>query len=140
MKPRYVWVIVLATLLVGMFAGGTVLALTAAAPNEIFGTPRDDILTGTRSMDAILAKGGDDTLRGLRGSDALYGNRGNDKIVGGYGQDSFYGGPGKDRIFSVEKSGATWDWVDCGDGYDYVRADSKDEVAGNCENVSRVGP
>ena len=145
MKPRRVWVIVLATILVGMLAGGTVLALAPAAADDqedhlIVGTPRDDILVGTRDWDGILGKGGDDTLRGLRGGDILQGQRGSDKIFGGRGDDNLYGGPGKDRIFSAMESGFDSDWVSCGKGYDHVRADKWDDVSRNCEDVSRVRP
>jgi Ca2+-binding RTX toxin-like protein len=156
MKTRYVWVIVLATILVGMFAGGVVLAAT------LTGTPRDDTLIGTNSADTIRAKGGDDTVRGVRGQDALYGNRGadkvyggkgqdkvyggkgQDKIVGGYGRDKIYGGRGDDRLFSVDlisqRGNAYRDRVDCGPGYDRVQADYSDRPIIDCEVVWKSMP
>jgi RTX calcium-binding nonapeptide repeat (4 copies) len=65
-----------------------------------------------------------DVLRGTSGADAIYGRRGNDRLYGKAGNDRLYGGSGADRI-------------SCGPGRDSVRADARDDVAADCELVTR---
>ncbi len=51
-------------------------------------------------------------------------------------QDTFSGGSGDDQFY-VDSAQAAKDIVSCGAGNDTVRADSADEVASDCENVTR---
>jgi Ca2+-binding RTX toxin-like protein len=108
--------------------------------------------------------GGDSTIRGLGGNDKLTsldysetidGGAGDDTIQAGFGNDVVTGGPGKDKINSDGGSYCGWyecdipfgddtvyardgeaDQVECGIGNDTVEADTIDQVAPSCENVS----
>ena len=51
--------------------------------------------------------------------------------------DTVYGGDGNDRIFVRD---GEQDVVDCGPGYDRVRADFQDIVDSSCEVVRRAAP
>lgn len=141
MKPRTVWVIVLATILVGMFAGGTALASYGIIEWTLTGTPRDDVLRGTNSRDLINAKAGDDKVYGLRGGDSLngfggadkmYGSYGGDYLEGGKGEDVLYGGDGNDLLVGAFDGGKQ-DKLYCGKGRDEYYADKNDYVSSSCE-------
>jgi len=123
--------VVLATIMVGLFAGAA-LAVTAS------GTNGDDRIIGTNFADIIGARGGDDVVSGLRGSDSLYGNAGNDRIFGGLGEDELHGGYGNDALYSADDlrpSRSHEDVVYCGAGRDFASIDRWDRVAGDCEEV-----
>lgn len=90
----------------------------AAIPNQIGGTPNNDILPGTDGMDYIYGQGGADTLLGNGGDDQLFsgviytptgnlpdtvgdrleGGGGNDTLTGGEGSDTLLGGEGNDSL------------------------------------------
>ena len=106
--------------LVGLAATGTAVART------IQGTDRNDVLVGTPRADAIFGRGGSDRILGVGGGDLL---------SGGAGRDAIAGGPGNDRIVAQYDGGR--DRVHCGGGLDVVDADQLDEVANDCELVSR---
>jgi hypothetical protein len=101
------------------------------------GTPRADVLTGTR----LSGLAGNDRLRGLAGRDILYGGagrdllagrRGSDRLHGGTGRDVLLGGPGRDTLIARDKARDT---VRCGPGRDLVVADRGDRVGPDCELV-----
>jgi Ca2+-binding RTX toxin-like protein len=128
------------------------------------GFGKRDVIAGGRGNDTINAGDGndivfagydDDTVNGELGNDLIFAQRGVDTINGGPGNDRLWarapfdvtrqpgepadtldGGPGNDR-FHVREGEA--DRVVCGDGYDVVRADFKDDVANDCELVKRRG-
>src|SRR5438874_1268123 len=83
---------------------------------------------------AVRAEGGNDDERGGAGDDNLQGDRGADDLNGGKGDDHIDGGPGNDVINSRD---GQRDVVNCGSGFDRVRADHKDRIAKNCESVKR---
>ena len=128
-RPTYL-ILILATILVGLFAGAT-LAVTAS------GTDQDDRIYGTNAADIIGARGGDDVVRGLRGSDSLYGNTGEDRIFGGLGEDELHGGYGNDTLYSADdrSSRGYRDVVYCGHGRDFASIDRWDRVTSDCEEV-----
>ncbi len=88
----------------------------ASAPRPLVGTDDGEVIRGTSSVDAILAREGPDTLigrpgddclysggdqdiaRGKRGDDLLFGGRGRDSLTGNGGDDRAFGGPARDRI------------------------------------------
>jgi hypothetical protein len=85
----------------------------AAIPNQIGGTPNDDILPGTDGVDYIYGQGGADTLLGNGGDDQLfsgviYNPTGNlpdtvgDRLEGGGGNDTLTGGDGNDMLLGGE--------------------------------------
>jgi Ca2+-binding RTX toxin-like protein len=56
------------------------------------------------------------------------GQRGNDFLIGGGGNDTIYSAEGHR------------DTIDCGGGRDWVEADHRDIVAGDCERVRIIKP
>jgi Ca2+-binding RTX toxin-like protein len=66
------------------------------------------------------------------------GDEGNDIMIGGLAADRFDGGSGGDFIQAAADGVA--DTVVCGPGNDIVRANAVDDVAADCENVTRVEP
>src|SRR5215208_6254621 len=86
--------------------------------NTLTGTPNDDAIYGYGGADRIHAWGGNDTLR-----------------LGG-GKDKGQGGRGNDYLCAVDGSKDT---IYCGPGADRVRANPGDNVAGDCEKVTRAG-
>jgi Ca2+-binding RTX toxin-like protein len=104
--------------------------------------------------------GGDDQLSGSDDDETLDAGAGNDDIKAGYGNDTIVAGPGTDKVvadrdgrcneyhcdLSPGSAADTVDVVDgerdvvaCGPGNDSVKADAIDEVAPDCESVTRTG-
>ena len=67
----------------------------------------------------------------------ISGGAGNDVLAGNPLSNFFWGLAGDDTIV-VSGDGVT-DYVSCGTGTDTVTADTVDEIATDCENVTRVG-
>ena len=77
-----------------------------------------------------------DRISGGDGTDRIFGVGGSDRISGGRGRDNISAGSGNDRI--AVRDGQR-DTVRCGRGRDRVTADRQDQVARDCERVSRRG-
>jgi hypothetical protein len=75
------------------------------------------------------------TLAGGAGSDELTAGGGNDTVTGGDGQDQINARDGDD---TVKVRDGSPDQVTCGAGNDTVDADQLDNVADDCENVTRT--
>lgn len=58
-------------------------------PNYIYGTKRDDVLTGTPYTDYIYGKKGNDTITGNDGTDYLYGQKGSNSYYAKDGEQDF---------------------------------------------------
>lgn len=93
---------------------------------------------------ALLGGGGADTLRSGPADDTLSGDAGDDTLRSAAGADTLIGGLGVDALDAAAgddtlrvRDGLA-DTVQCGDGQDAVEADTLDEIAGDCERVSRV--
>jgi hypothetical protein len=97
----------------------------SARGDRLRGRDGGDEIDGFGGADRIEARGGDDLVRGWDGADALY---------GGGGRDQLSGGPGRDRLFARD---GELDRVACGTGFDRAVVDRADDVARNCERVSR---
>ena len=110
------------------------------AKDQIFGFGGDDVIAASSSDDRVNGGADRDTIFGEGGVDTLIGGAGADRIVGGDDRDFIFGGSGSDDIDSAsdEGLGPVKDDVDCDTGVDKVRADRIDNVAANCENVTRV--
>jgi Ca2+-binding RTX toxin-like protein len=110
---------------------------------------------------SMQALGGDDQLRGSDDDETIDAGAGNDDIVAGYGNDTIIAGPGTDKVvadrdarcnemhcdISPGSASDTIDTVDgeadtisCGPGNDTVKADPIDNVAPDCEAVTRSAP
>lgn len=63
-----------------------------------FGTPMDDMLTGSSDNDVIFGREGDDVIEGLTGTDTLRGDDGDDLILGGGEDDFIFGNAGNDVL------------------------------------------
>ncbi|MEO9895142.1 MAG: ExeM/NucH family extracellular endonuclease [Paracoccaceae bacterium] len=77
-------------------------------PNFVFGTFRDDVLTGSDRRDFVFAFGGDDDISTGAGNDFVFAGSGddtvdagtgNDVISAGFGDDLIRGGAGNDRVY-----------------------------------------
>jgi hemolysin type calcium-binding protein len=98
-----------------------------ADDNWLMGGPGDDVLRGRR---------GDDIPQGGRGDDRVSGDGGDDVVWGDEGRDRLSGGSGADFVISLEEGrGPQADELDCGAGSDSARSDSRDTLAGACEEV-----
>ena len=92
----------------------------------------------------LLGGPGADRLTGGSGGDELSGDDGNDTLAGGDGDDALDGGLGTDdarrrrRAPTAAARDGLADVVRCGDGDDAVDADTLDEVAADCETVTRT--
>lgn len=75
-----------------------------------------------------------DKLRGSALRDLLHGLAGDDRIAGRGGEDDLFGGSGNDVLLARD---GRVDRLDCGPGRDRVVADRRDQVARNCERISR---
>lgn len=66
----------------------------------------DDVLTGSRGRDVMLAGGGADQLNGGAGNDQMSGGAGADSLVGGTGTDKLTGGADADHfVFNSANEG-----------------------------------
>ncbi len=67
----------------------------------------DDLLTGSRAKDVMVAGAGNDTLSGGEGRDQMSGGAGADHLVGGAGADKLTGGLDADHfVFNSANDGA----------------------------------
>jgi Tol biopolymer transport system component len=104
--------------------------------DRLLGESGSDKLLGGRGSDTLLGGSGSDQLEGEEGDDVLEGGAGADKLDGRWGNDRVSAGPGNDTVLTADQ----WQTlVDCGSGFDVVRADRGDRVASNCERISREG-
>ena len=92
-----------------------------------------DRVNGGSGGDRLSGGAAADRLSGDSGNDRLTGGRGGDRLTGGRGRDRVSGNPGNDRINVRDKRR---DRVNCGTGFDRVKADRRDRLVG-CEKVSR---
>jgi hypothetical protein len=128
--------------------------------DRLVGADGDDLLKGQGAGDCLeggtgndVLDGGDgnDRLAGSSGRDRLSGGTGDDKLTGGKGNDRLTGGPGKDTISpgsgrdvvdagggndTINSVDGVKETIDCGAGYDTVRADRRDRLK-HCEKVTR---
>lgn len=97
---------------------------------------RASSLRGGSGNDSIQGASAKDRIAGGYGNDRIWGLAGNDRLDGGAGRDVLSGGAGHDYIVSKER-GSERDTVVCGPGRDRVLADRNDNVARDCERVTR---
>jgi Ca2+-binding RTX toxin-like protein len=97
----------------------------------------DDGAFGERQnahTESVISGNAGDTLIGSKGANTRHGMDGDDVIEGRAGADHLIGHTGNDTIYALDR---TTDSVSCGDGYDQVLADRRDDVFADCEAVSR---
>lgn len=119
--------------------GGTDHIYGGDGNDYILGGEGLGFLYGGRDNDSIHGGSLRDEIYGEEGDDSLYGYGGNDDLWGGEGADEYFGGDGNDyiRIDAMDTSqGATWLWLNGGEGYDRVITDpSSSAVALTLENT-----
>jgi len=89
---------------------------------------------GGFGSDTIASGPGKDQLDGGEGDDTIGGAAGDDDIIGGLGADRIDGGAGDDTVRAAD---GLPDRIACGAGRDRVLADTTDDVAADCEEISR---
>ncbi|HEX6711878.1 MAG TPA: calcium-binding protein [Thermoleophilaceae bacterium] len=104
---------------------------------DVTGGSAADSLTGNGADNELAGGAGDDTIAGGDGNDGLSGGAGRDVVDGGAGRDDLDGGAGADTLKTQD--GAT-DRASCGGGTDAAEVDARDDVAGNCENLTVAKP
>ena len=104
---------------------------------DVIGGAGNDTLVGNPSDNQLEGGPGDDAISGGDGNDGLIGGSGRDTLDGGAGRDDLEGGGGADLLKTQD--GQT-DRANCGGGTDAVQADARDDIAGNCENVTLAPP
>jgi Ca2+-binding RTX toxin-like protein len=116
----------------GMFGG--------RGPDNMLGGSGNDYASGDPGSDIIVGQEGRDIVDGDSGSDRVVGGGGPDWIVNGplseTTKNTLSGGEGDDALIANNRP-ALRDTVWCGSGFDRVIADSKDQVAPDCEKVRR---
>jgi Ca2+-binding RTX toxin-like protein len=132
--------------------------------DNLIGKGGNDRLFGLRGRDNLLGGPGKDWVdthrtEARRGDKNLLGGPGNDIVIGGWGSDNVLGQEGNDllpdgperdialdnvsggagtdviHVASLRLRASAEDIVTCGSGFDRVLADTKDEVAPDCEKV-----
>jgi hypothetical protein len=91
----------------------------------------------------LLGGPGSDDLRTGPGEDRVQADTGNDRVAAGAGEDFVDGGLGFDVLDAgdgddqLQSADGLADRVTCGPGSDRVDADTVDDLAGDCEQVTR---
>ena len=105
---------------------------SGAGNDYVEGGKGDDKISGGDDGDAYLIGG----LFGGPGDDSIEGGDGGDDMYGQAGKDILLGGPGDDQLdASGYGDDNTKDRLACGQGFDTVFANSKDNVPDDCEDV-----
>jgi len=111
--------------------------------NSDVGTAFNDIMTGWKNADTILAGDGNDyisgggmadILSGEAGNDIVFGNTGDDKLFGGSGADTMFGGAGKDSLFG----GSEADHLEGGAGRDLLKGNGADDYLSGGAQRDRI--
>jgi len=90
----------------GTAAGGDADGDTLTEIENLYGSTRDDALTGNDTDNRLWGNSGDDILTGGGGLDRIYGGAGDDTIDGGPGNDWFVGGDGADKFVFLNTWGS----------------------------------
>jgi hypothetical protein len=121
------------------------VSVTAPLPVTLRGGTGADVLSSGDLADDVEGGDGNDALDGGGGRDRLYGGDGADDLRGGAGDDAVFGEAGADRLDGgdgddyIDARDGSADTVACGAGADRVEADELDQVALDCEIVTRPG-
>jgi Ca2+-binding RTX toxin-like protein len=94
-----------------------------------------DVVTGDDGRDSLFGGGGNDQVNAGDGNDFVAGGPGDDLLLGELGLDRLEGEDGSDNLRSRD---GLADALICGGGYDRVDADTVDQIAGDCEEVTRT--
>jgi hypothetical protein len=118
--------------------------LTLAIPTTLSGGFGTDTLTSGSGADIVTGDDGNDTVSTGAGNDQASGGDGNDRVAGGPDDDLLQAGLGLDRLNGddgndeLRSRDGLADVVTCGAGTDRVDADTVDQIAADCESVTRT--
>jgi serralysin len=109
----------------GTYSDGTPFSAAIQGVENVQTGDNDDVITGSKFANSILASGGDDSIFGFGGSDTIYGGSGNDILEGGTAQDFLYGGADNDQLYGGSNAdtlygGSGNDLLDGGAGADWM--------------------
>ncbi len=105
--------------------------------DSIVGGSEGDTIRGDAGDDEVNGGSGGDTIRGGSGSDKLRGQDGGDRLFGNQRKDVLVGGDGNDFMNACD---GVRDVVTGGPGgNDSARAEGRDDVSANTENVRGCG-
>jgi Ca2+-binding RTX toxin-like protein len=93
--------------------GLNIIVVEPAGPGILYGTPQDDVLTGSNGAGIIDALAGDDKIFGLAGDDTLIGREGRDYLDGGEGGDIY--------VFNIGDGIDTISNYDTDSGFDIIK-------------------
>jgi Ca2+-binding RTX toxin-like protein len=127
--------------------GGSDKIVSGFGSDVITGGAGNDLLHGGREEPNVarqsLSGDGDDVIDGGPGRDALTGGGGSDYLDGGPGPDSldvvdgrFQGVLNHSPVIAIANADQAW----CGTGFDSVKGDYGDGVAGDCEVAEEGTP
>jgi VCBS repeat-containing protein len=80
----------------------TLITVTNVDPENVVGTPGDDLVNGGALADIFAMGAGNDTVFGRDGNDTIDGGSGDDLLFGGLGNDTLIGGLGTDTLIGAE--------------------------------------
>ncbi len=103
----------------------------------------DDVVVGDAGNDSIIGLDGNDTIYGGDGIDSISSGEGEDSINGGNQADWIFAAGGNDRIVETEtrqidargQSTDSGNFIDAGDGNDYVEAVWNSQFSGKNDTV-----
>jgi hypothetical protein len=112
--------------------------------DEVYGGDDDDAMPAGTGGDRVFGGAGNDRLLGKEGSDRAFGGAGNDYLRDdrdgeGAFRDVLHGEEGDDTIEASDNGGgaSAVDTIVCGGGADTVIAGVEDDVASDCEDITR---
>jgi len=120
------------------------LVVQVDLPVTVLGGTGADKLTAAGGADAIAGDDGDDVIQAGAGADQVNAGDGDDEVDGGAGNDIVESGLGVDTVAGgdgdddLRLRDGIGDTVRCGAGDDRVDADTLDDIALDCERVSRL--
>ncbi len=119
------------------------LSRPASRPTLLGGAGADTLTTGD-GADAVAGDDGDDVVDAGDGDDQVNAGDGDDEVNAGHGDDVVEAGLGVDAVNGGDgnddlrvRDGIP-DTVRCGGGEDAVDADTLDDIALDCEKISRL--
>jgi len=121
--------------------GGVNFGDRATTINSDSGTPGNDTLNGTASVDIISGLAGNDRIDARAGDDILFGGDGEDSLFGYEGKDDLFGGGSRDILYGMEDEdllvgeagddalfgGSANDTLNGGDGNDRLDGEAGDD-------------
>jgi hypothetical protein len=120
--------------LAGQCLGRRATIVARAGGGLTRGTPRNDVIVGSKGTDRIVSGGGNDLVCSRGDADRVSTGAGADRVLAGHGDDRVRTGSGDDRI-GLAAGGR--DLLHCGPGHDHVHHGPADRLRA-CESATRT--